>query len=134
MMSSFFRIPPNLRPVVYYYGVASGGVTEWDFVYNKYQQTVSSPNEKAFLMSAMAATKQSWILTRYSPVTKRVGVWVRNATAKHAWPDCLAGQGRHFEITAISNVTTLHASTLSCGKAAPGTSSSTKISVCFFAI
>jgi hypothetical protein len=85
MMSSFFRIPQNLRPVVYYYGVASGGFTEWHFVYNKYQQTVSSTNEKAFLMSAMAATKQSWILTRYSPVTKRVGIWVRNATAKHAW-------------------------------------------------
>ncbi|KAJ3594190.1 hypothetical protein NHX12_006521 [Muraenolepis orangiensis] len=57
-------ISPNLRLVVYCNGMAAGGPAEWDFAWRMYRNT-SSASEAEKLLSAMACSREPWILTRY---------------------------------------------------------------------
>ncbi|KAJ8311540.1 hypothetical protein KUTeg_010895, partial [Tegillarca granosa] len=57
-------IDASLRYTVYCTGIKYGGVEEWDFAFNQYK-TSTVASEKSRLMSALACSKESWILTRY---------------------------------------------------------------------
>ncbi|XP_031556341.1 glutamyl aminopeptidase-like [Actinia tenebrosa] len=57
-------IPPNLRNVVYYYGVRLGGVKEWDFLYSQYNET-KDPYTKNKILYGLSATNDPWITDRF---------------------------------------------------------------------
>ncbi|XP_042339832.1 aminopeptidase Ey-like [Plectropomus leopardus] len=58
------KISPNLKYTVYCSAIAAGGVDEWDFAWSMYKNaTIASEADK--LMSALACTKQPWLLNRY---------------------------------------------------------------------
>lgn len=59
------RIHPNLRSTVYCNAIAAGGQVEWDFAWGQFQKmTVATEAEK--LRSALACTKQPWLINRYA--------------------------------------------------------------------
>ena len=64
------RIHPNLRYTVYCYAIAAGGIGEWEFALNMYKNS-SFSMEKAKLLSALACSKEPWILSRcaYSSIS-----------------------------------------------------------------
>jgi len=57
-------VPGDFRNLVYYYGVANGGVEEWDFVFKRYQDNKIA-SEKSKLLYALAGTKEAWLIDRY---------------------------------------------------------------------
>nr|XP_006821163.1 PREDICTED: aminopeptidase N-like [Saccoglossus kowalevskii] len=57
-------ITPNLKSLVYCNGIRHGGVKEWDFMWERYQQE-SDAGEKSRLQSSMACSNVPWILSRY---------------------------------------------------------------------
>ncbi len=59
----FCSVDPDLKSLVYGVGISEGGVREWDFVWNKYNQS-SNSNEKRLYLRALARSKQPWILNR----------------------------------------------------------------------
>ncbi|KAM9854718.1 aminopeptidase Ey-like [Aulostomus maculatus] len=61
-------INPNLRSTVYCNAIASGGAKEWEFAWTEFKKTtIASEAEK--LRSALACTKQPWLLNRYLEYT-----------------------------------------------------------------
>ncbi|KAG9340761.1 hypothetical protein JZ751_020353, partial [Albula glossodonta] len=61
-------IHPNLRTTVYCNAIAAGGVEEWNFGWEMFRNaTMASEAEK--LRSALACTKQPWLLNRYLEYT-----------------------------------------------------------------
>lgn len=58
------EIDVNLRTLVYYYGIASSGLQEWQWLFKKYLMT-TAPSEKSKLMYALAASRETWILNMY---------------------------------------------------------------------
>ncbi|XP_061077243.1 aminopeptidase Ey-like [Conger conger] len=61
-------INPNLRTTVYCSAIAAGGVAEWDFGWEMFRNaTMASEAEK--LRSALACTKEPWLLNRYLEYT-----------------------------------------------------------------
>ncbi|KAJ8344161.1 hypothetical protein SKAU_G00314900 [Synaphobranchus kaupii] len=61
-------IHPNLRTTVYCSAIAAGGVAEWDFGWEMFlNASLASEAEK--LRSALACTKQPWLLNRYLEYT-----------------------------------------------------------------
>ncbi|XP_045894112.1 aminopeptidase Ey-like isoform X1 [Micropterus dolomieu] len=62
------QIHPNLRSTVYCNAIAAGGTEEWDFAWSQFNSTtVATEAEK--LRSALACTKQPWLLNRYLEYT-----------------------------------------------------------------
>ncbi|XP_030045544.1 aminopeptidase Ey isoform X1 [Microcaecilia unicolor] len=62
--SSNNTIHPNLRSSIYCSAIATGGEKEWDFAWEMFQKaTVAAEADK--LRSALACSKQPWILNRY---------------------------------------------------------------------
>ncbi|XP_036399366.1 aminopeptidase N-like [Megalops cyprinoides] len=61
-------IPPNLRTTVYCSAIAAGGAEEWDFGWEMFK-SASIATEADKLMSALACTKQPWLLNRYLEYT-----------------------------------------------------------------
>lgn len=57
-------IDVDLRSLVYRYGIANTGASEWDWMFNKFLQTTDA-SEKSKLMSALGASNQPWILNKY---------------------------------------------------------------------
>ncbi|XP_027211538.2 aminopeptidase N [Penaeus vannamei] len=57
-------IPSNLKWTVYCRAIQEGGEAEWDFAWEQYLKT-NVASEKTLLLSAMACTEESWILSRY---------------------------------------------------------------------
>lgn len=58
------KISPNLRYTVYCSAIAAGGRDEWDFAWSMYENaTIASEADK--IMSALACTRQPWLLNRY---------------------------------------------------------------------
>lgn len=57
-------IHPNLRRTVYCSAIATGGQDEWDFAWKMFQN-VTVATEAASLRSALACTKEPWLLNRY---------------------------------------------------------------------
>lgn len=61
--SSFFRIHPNLRSTVYCNAITAGGAKEWEFAWSQFKNaTIAIEADK--LRSALACTKQPWLLNR----------------------------------------------------------------------
>ncbi|XP_069481325.1 aminopeptidase N-like [Ambystoma mexicanum] len=61
-------ITPNLRSTIYCNAIARGGEEEWDFAYRMFKNaTVATEADK--LRSAMACSKEPWILNRYLELT-----------------------------------------------------------------
>ncbi|KAJ8417420.1 hypothetical protein AAFF_G00286470 [Aldrovandia affinis] len=61
-------IDPNLRTTVYCSAIAAGGAVEWDFGWKMFlNASIASEAEK--LRSALACTKQPWLLNRYLEYT-----------------------------------------------------------------
>uniref|UniRef100_G3PM41 Aminopeptidase n=1 Tax=Gasterosteus aculeatus aculeatus TaxID=481459 RepID=G3PM41_GASAC len=63
MNSSENQIHPNLRSTVYCNAIAAGGAQEWEFAWSQFEQaTIAIEADK--LRSALACTKQPWLLNR----------------------------------------------------------------------
>ncbi|KAM9351954.1 alanyl (membrane) aminopeptidase-like b [Symphorus nematophorus] len=62
------HIHPNLRSVIYCQAVATGGKKEWEFAWNKFQDS-SDTSEKEQLREALSCTKKIWLLNRYLEYT-----------------------------------------------------------------
>lgn len=62
-ISLSIRVPANLRSLVYYYGIATGGEEEWDFAFKQLLRT-SVASESMKLMHGLAASSEPWILSR----------------------------------------------------------------------
>ncbi|XP_031733828.1 alanyl (membrane) aminopeptidase-like b [Anarrhichthys ocellatus] len=62
------KIHPNLRSVIYCQAVAAGGREEWEFAWNKFQNS-SDTSEKDQLRQALSCTKKIWLLNRYLEYT-----------------------------------------------------------------
>ncbi|EDV29668.1 uncharacterized protein TRIADDRAFT_20166 [Trichoplax adhaerens] len=57
-------VKPNLKAVVYRFGIANGGIAEWDFLYNYFYKT-NVASEKRTILDALSYSKEPWILNRY---------------------------------------------------------------------
>ncbi|XP_060068640.1 glutamyl aminopeptidase-like [Ylistrum balloti] len=63
-------IPPNLRQLVYRYGMENAGTDEdWNAMWDKYT-TETVPQEKTKLLYGLSRTKKVWLLSRYLGMTK----------------------------------------------------------------
>uniref|UniRef100_A0AAQ4RQ15 Aminopeptidase n=1 Tax=Gasterosteus aculeatus aculeatus TaxID=481459 RepID=A0AAQ4RQ15_GASAC len=61
-------IHPNLRSTVYCNAIAAGGAQEWEFAWSQFEQaTIAIEADK--LRSALACTKQPWLLNRFLEYT-----------------------------------------------------------------
>lgn len=69
-----YRIDASLRYTVYCTGIKYGGEKEWDFAFNKYKSS-NVASEKSRLMSALACSKETWILSRYVVICN---IYIRN--------------------------------------------------------
>ncbi|XP_076880953.1 aminopeptidase N-like [Brachyhypopomus gauderio] len=61
-------IHPNLRSTVYCNAIAAGGAAEWDFGWRMFKKATVAA-EAAKLRSALACTKEPWLLNRYLEYT-----------------------------------------------------------------
>lgn len=61
----FYSVTPNIRSIVYKYGMMNGGSPEdWDTMWNRYKvETV--PQEQIKLLYGMANTNTMWLLVRF---------------------------------------------------------------------
>ncbi|XP_072020377.1 aminopeptidase N-like [Amphiura filiformis] len=57
-------ISPNLKSVVYCYGIKEGGQAEWEFGLERYQAT-SDSSEKNTWLYGLSCTQEPWILSRF---------------------------------------------------------------------
>ncbi|XP_051808617.1 aminopeptidase N-like [Acanthochromis polyacanthus] len=62
------KIHPNLRSTVYCNAIAAGGAAEWQFAWDQFQKA-SIATEADKLRSALACTKEAWLLNRYLEYT-----------------------------------------------------------------
>ncbi|KAF7645074.1 hypothetical protein LDENG_00210690 [Lucifuga dentata] len=62
------KIHPNLRSTIYCQAIADGGEKEWEFAWNRFQNT-SDVLEKNHLRFALACTTKIWLLNRYLQYT-----------------------------------------------------------------
>ncbi|XP_062596000.1 aminopeptidase N-like [Saccostrea cucullata] len=58
------QIRSSVRLTVYCSAIRHGGIEDWDFAYNMYQQS-NLASEKSRLMVALSCSKEVWILSRY---------------------------------------------------------------------
>lgn len=59
-----FRIPPNLKYIVYCTAIKHGNHHEWNFALDRYLNTTVS-SEKEILMQALGCTREPLILSKY---------------------------------------------------------------------
>jgi aminopeptidase N len=57
------RIPANLRSLVSCTALANGGEEEWDFLWNRYQESIIT-TEQVTILSALGCTKSESLLTQ----------------------------------------------------------------------
>ena len=60
----FFSIDPGIKSTVYCTAIAEGGIEEWEFALRRYK-TENLAAEKSRLQSALACSKETWILSKY---------------------------------------------------------------------
>ncbi|KAM7414030.1 hypothetical protein PAMA_019041 [Pampus argenteus] len=68
MNGTINEIHPNLRSVIYCQAVAVGGKEEWEFAWEKFQNS-NETSEKEQLLEALSCTKEVWLLKRYLEYT-----------------------------------------------------------------
>ncbi|XP_076258211.1 suppressor of ER stress-induced death [Rhynchophorus ferrugineus] len=68
-------INPDLRETVYCTAIADGGQEEWNFAWNRYLNTNVGADEE-IILSALACSKEIWILSRYLEwsLTENLGI------------------------------------------------------------
>ncbi|XP_078578755.1 aminopeptidase N-like [Branchiostoma floridae x Branchiostoma japonicum] len=65
------RIDPDIRKSVLQEGIASGGQSEWNFVWRKYNSSsTTSPQDRQLFLTVLASSQQDYILYRYLGWTK----------------------------------------------------------------
>merc|ERR1711990_715191 len=57
-------VPPNLRSLVYYYGILRGGEEEWNFLFDIYKKNQIA-SEKTKLLYGLSAIQEPWMIDRY---------------------------------------------------------------------
>ncbi|XP_038130385.1 aminopeptidase N-like [Cyprinodon tularosa] len=62
------NIHPNLRSTIYCQALAAGEKKEWEFAFEKFQDSFDS-SEREQLRRALSCTKQTWLLCRYLDYT-----------------------------------------------------------------
>ena len=60
----FSSIDVNMRSIIYCNGIRWGTTADWEFALDQYQNTTSS-SEQSSLRSALACTREMWLLQRY---------------------------------------------------------------------
>lgn len=68
------RIPPDYAVVIYAVGVQQGGETEWNYLWEKAQNTRVA-SEAEIMMNALAYTQEPWLLWRCDVVLVGSGEW-----------------------------------------------------------
>ena len=63
MINKCYSVPPDLKAMVYYFGVARGGEKEWDFVFKQFTSS-NVVSDKQLLLYAMAGTQEPWLIER----------------------------------------------------------------------
>ncbi|VVC37450.1 Aminopeptidase N-type,ERAP1-like C-terminal domain,Peptidase M1, membrane alanine aminopeptidase, N- [Cinara cedri] len=63
-MNKNIRVPPNLREVIYLAGIRYGDVKEWNFCWDKYNES-RVPSERKLLLKVLGASNDPWLLQRY---------------------------------------------------------------------
>ena len=66
-MMCFCSVDPDLKSLVYGVGISEGGVKEWDFVWDKYNQSTNS-YDKMIYLRALAQSKEPWLLNRLDTI------------------------------------------------------------------
>ena len=61
---SLFRINVDLKRTVYCYAVAEGGEKEWDFGWERYQNS-NVGSEKDNILMALGCSSKIWLLNRH---------------------------------------------------------------------
>ncbi len=56
-------INPGLKTTVYCTAIKYGGLSEWDFAFQRYK-TATVAAESARLLRALACSRETWILSR----------------------------------------------------------------------
>jgi aminopeptidase N len=59
----FNRIPANLRSLVFCTALENGGEEEWNFLWERYQESVIT-TEQVTILSALGCTKNESLLTQ----------------------------------------------------------------------
>ncbi|XP_060872010.1 endoplasmic reticulum aminopeptidase 1-like [Metopolophium dirhodum] len=62
------RVPPNLREVIYLAGIIYGDVKEWNFCWDKYNQS-RVPSERQLLLTVLGASNDPWLLQKLLSTT-----------------------------------------------------------------
>ncbi|KAL9980512.1 hypothetical protein ACROYT_G009112 [Oculina patagonica] len=63
MKNQSLTISPHIRDIVYNTAIKFGGIEEWEFMWQRYQNSVDA-TEKSRILSALTATKEPWLLER----------------------------------------------------------------------
>ena len=58
-----YSVAPDLKAMVYYFGVARGGEKEWDFVFKQFTNT-NVESDKLLLLYALAGAQEPWLIER----------------------------------------------------------------------
>ncbi|UYV77000.1 hypothetical protein LAZ67_14002774 [Cordylochernes scorpioides] len=58
-------VAADVRPIVYCTGIKGGSDADWEEVWRRSQASGTSASERDKLMSALACSRQPWLLTRY---------------------------------------------------------------------
>ncbi|XP_064404394.1 aminopeptidase Ey-like [Halichondria panicea] len=61
-------IEPDLKSLVYRTGVASGSVSDWDYLWGRYNSE-SDPYDKRLMLRALAFSTEPWVLNRFLSYT-----------------------------------------------------------------
>ncbi|CAG0922160.1 unnamed protein product, partial [Notodromas monacha] len=70
-------ISPNVKYIVYCYGVANGGEEEWNHAWRHYTKT-NLASEKTEMLYAMACTEEVWLLSKFLGMTFNKNSTVRS--------------------------------------------------------
>lgn len=75
-------ISPNLRATVYCSAIREGGQAEWEFAWERYLRS-NVGSEKSLLLTALACTRETWILSRYLhwSITENSGIRKQDASS-----------------------------------------------------
>lgn len=62
-MSDNYKIPSNLKEIVFAAGIKSGGLQEWQHCWKVFNESKNT-KERFALMNALGATSDPWLLQR----------------------------------------------------------------------
>ena len=69
-------LPADIRYTIYCTAISSGKESDWNFLWNRFQNVLDSPSEKSDILSALTCTKEIWIL-QVSVELKALSVYLK---------------------------------------------------------